>query len=158
MIIQVNWKKLAFYLATALGTGILSGLCIMGSMQIYQDLAQPPFSPPSWLFPVVWGILYILMGISAYWIGMSESDDKKSALLLYWVQLIINFFWPIIFFRMQSYLFALIWLVILWIVVFLMVLRFIPIHKWAGYLQIPYLVWLTFALYLNIGVVLLNGS
>lgn len=153
---QIKWKPLIICLLIPLAVGGLSALLTMGSMEIYGALKQPPLSPPGFLFPIVWSILFILMGISSYLVYISDSKNKTKALIIYAVQLVFNFFWTIIFFNMQSYLFAFIWLVILWILIIAMIVSFWKISKPAALLQIPYLLWVTFAGYLNLGVYLLN--
>lgn len=153
---QIKWKPLIVCLLIPLAVGGLSALLTMGSMEIYGALKQPPLSPPGFLFPIVWSILFILMGISSYLVYVSDSKNKTKALIIYAVQLVFNFFWTIIFFNMQSYLFAFIWLVILWILIIAMIISFWKISKPAALLQIPYLLWVTFAGYLNLGVYLLN--
>lgn len=114
-------------------------------------------SPPPLVFPIVWGILYALMGISAARISLSESSPQRSrGLNLFVVQLIVNFFWSPIFFNAQAFGFAFIWLLLLWALVLAMILTFREIDPLAAWLQIPYLIWLTFAAYLNLGVWYLN--
>ncbi|MBE6852699.1 MAG: tryptophan-rich sensory protein [Ruminococcus sp.] len=152
---KIKWKELITSLLIALGTGGLSTL-ITGNFEIYNTLERPPLAPPAAVFPVVWTILFALMGISAYMIYISDSPDKKTALIVYGVQLFFNFLWPVIFFRAQLFLPAFIWLVILWLLVALMIILFKRIKPIAGLLQIPYLIWLTFAGYLNLMVYLLN--
>jgi len=125
-------------------------------MEDYAVLNQPPLSPPGWVFPVVWAILYTLMGISTARIYLSESSLKSDALRLYAVQLIVNFFWTILFFNLDVRLFALIWLILLVALVLRMIILFRRIDAPAAYLQIPYFLWLLFATYLNAGVWLLN--
>ena len=111
------------------------------------------FSPPEILFPVVWGVLYALMGISAARIYLSPPGRNRSkALNLYVIQLVVNFFWSLIFFNAQAYGFAFLWLLLLWGLVLQMILTFHKVDPAAAYLQIPYLLWLTFAAYLSIGV------
>lgn len=153
---QIKWKPLIICLLIPLAVGGLSALLTMGSMDVYGKLNQPPLSPPGFLFPIVWTILFILMGISSYLIFVSEDQNKTKALVLYAVQLVFNFVWSLIFFNMQSYLFAFIWLVILWVLILAMITVFSKINKTAALLQIPYLLWVAFAGYLNLGVYLLN--
>lgn len=153
---MIKLKPLIVGILIPLAIGGLAALLTMGQMDIYQTLTTPPLSPPSILFPIVWGILYVLMGISSYFIYISDSSVKKSALTLYAVQLVVNFIWPILFFNLQNYLFSFIWLVLLWILVLLMIILFYKIKPLAGVLQIPYLVWITFAGYLNLAIYLLN--
>lgn len=153
-----QWKPYIISIGIALGVGILSGLLSMGSMEDYaMFITKPPLSPPGWLFPVVWTILYTLMGISAARVWLTkDSVARSTGLNLYVAQLIVNFFWSLIFFNAQAFGFAAIWLLLLWVLVLLMILQFYKVDKLAALLQIPYLIWLTFAAYLNIGVWYLN--
>lgn len=139
-----------------LSVGGLASFLTRDSMDLYKDLNQPNFAPPSFLFPIVWTILYILMGISTYMVYESSSPLRTKALTVYALQLIMNFIWPLIFFNTQMYLFAFIWLVVIWCLVLWMIILFYKIKPAAAYLQIPYLLWLTFAAYLNFNVYLLN--
>ena len=122
------------------------------------QLNQPPLSLPGWVFGVVWTILYVLMGVSSYLVIQSgaEEEEINKALTVYVYQLIVNFLWPTFFFNFGWFFYAFLWLVLLWVLVFIMIRRFYDISKLAGILQIPYLIWLTFAAYLNLGVWLLN--
>lgn len=156
------FKKIKPYIisvAVALAVGGLSALLTSGNMDIYSEIVRPPLSPPSILFPIVWTILYVLMGISAAMIW-NERENKMAesnrALIVYAVNLVLNFFWSIIFFNMQAYLLAFIWLVLLWIVILIMTVSFYRIKPIAGILQIPYLLWVTFAGYLNLAIYFLN--
>lgn len=153
---KIQWKELIICLAIPLAVGGISAFLTRNSMQIYETIQQPPLAPPSWLFPVVWTILYILMGISSYLVTISHSTYKAEALALYGLQLVLNFIWPLIFFIGQNFLIAFIVLVLLWYVVLKMIQAFSAIHPLAGKLQIPYLIWLTFAAYLNLAIYLLN--
>ena len=156
------WKNLKPYIISvliALGVGGLAALLTRNNMDIYQSITRPPLSPPSWLFPVVWTVLYILMGISSamVYIKGSEGDENaSSALRIYALQLAVNFFWSIIFFNMQAYLFAFIWIILLWILIIVMIKRFYEVSPVAAWLQIPYLLWVTFAAYLNLMIYFLN--
>ena len=117
----------------------------------------PPFSPPAIVFPIVWAILYLLMGIGAARIAMAPPSDARSrSLTLYLVQLFFNFLWPFVFFNLQWYGVAFLWLIALWLLVFFMIQSFRTVDPTAAALQLPYLIWLTFAAYLNLGVWLLN--
>lgn len=151
-----NLKALVISILIPLSVGALSAFLTKNSMSTYEKLIQPPLSPPGWLFPIVWTILFILMGISSYMIYISDSPYKKSALRIYAIQLAVNFFWTIIFFNMERYLFAFIWLLLLLVLIFFMIISFSRINKTAAYLQIPYLLWVAFAGYLNLGIYLLN--
>lgn len=138
--------------------GVVASLITGDEMRMFASLEKPLLSPPGWIFPIVWTILYILMGISSYLIITAGADKDKTekALMLYWYQLAVNFLWPTFFFNFQWYLFSFIWLVLLWVLVLLMILAFYKIDKRAAYLNIPYLVWLTFAGYLNLAIWWLN--
>lgn len=154
---KIDWKKLIIFIAIPLLVGGLSALLTMGSMESFELLIKPPLSPPAWLFPVVWTILFVLMGIASYLVYTSRQPYRsKTALTVYGIQLVFNFFWSIIFFNMQAYLFAFFWLVILWLLILATTLLFYRISKPAGYLMIPYLLWVTFAGYLNLAIYILN--
>lgn len=156
------WQKYKPYIisvAIALGIGALSAILTRGSMEIYSQINQPALSPPSWIFPVVWIILYTLMGISSAMVYTNRSVDPEtaqSALRLYGVNLVFNFLWSIVFFNFRAFLFAYVWLMILWVIIIVMIIKFIKISPVAGWLQIPYLLWVTFASYLNLMIYLLN--
>lgn len=140
--------------------GGLSTLLTINGMDKFKELKQPFLSPPSYIFPIVWTILYILMGISSYLIYNNKNvlyyEEKERSLLLYIVQLILNFFWSIIFFNMNKFFFAFIWLVLLWTLVLFLIINAKKVNKKASYLLIPYILWLTFAGYLNIMIAILN--
>lgn len=133
-----------------------AGSMLGGSMALFDNIEKPWFAPPAILFPIVWSILYILMGISSYLVYKSNSEYKKTALIIYAIQLILNALWSIIFFRFENFLLAFIWLVILTGVVILMMYYFYKSDKRAFYLQIPYLFWLIFATILNYSIYTLN--
>lgn len=156
---KIDWKRLIILLAIPLLVGGLSSLLTGNDMSsMYTSIEQPPLSPPSALFPIMWTILYILMGVSSYLVSGTEVPTRKRnvALTIYGAQLVVNFFWSILFFRMQLILFSFFWIVLLWILVLIMILVFGRISKAAAWLQVPYLIWLTIAAYLNIGIYLLN--
>ena len=138
--------------------GSIAAVITRDGMESYQMMRQPMLAPPAWLFPVVWTVLYILMGISSYRIMIADVDkkQKEQAILLYEYQLAVNFLWPTFFFHFEWYLFSFFWLILLWILVFLMIWSFWKIDKWAAILNLPYLVWLTFAGYLNLAIWWLN--
>ncbi len=154
----IKLKPLLINLFIPLAVGGLSALLTMDSMETFERINQPPLSPPGWLFPVVWTILYILMGISAYLVTTSSATDKqkRNAFIVYGTQLFFNFLWSIIFFNREDYLFAFVWLVILWALILTNIILFYRISKPAGLLLIPYLLWVTFAGYLNFAIYLLN--
>ena len=148
-----TWKIFTFWILLAEGIGALSGwLSQDGSRTFSETALQPPFSPPAILFPIVWGLLYLLMGISAARVSLTASSPERSkGLNLFITQLVVNFFWSLIFFNAQAYGFALLWLLVL-----AMILSFRKTDPPAAVQQIPYLLWLTFAAYLNAGVWYLN--
>ena len=151
-------KIYGFWILLAEAAGALSGwLSREGTAAFSETATQPPLSPPGILFPIVWGILYLLMGISAARIYQTPPSLSRSRGLNLWIiQLVVNFFWSSIFFNAQAYGFAFFWLLLLWILVLLMILSFRKIDPLAAWLQLPYLLWLTFAAYLNAGVWYLN--
>ncbi len=153
-----TWKTYAIWILVTEAVGALSGWLSRNGMQLYNEtIIQPPLSPPSFLFPIVWGILYALLGIGAARIYLSEpSRLRTKGLNIYIVQLVVNFFWSLIFFNAQAFGFAFFWLLMLWLMVLWMILVFYKTDPLAALLQIPYLVWLTFAAYLNLGVWYLN--
>lgn len=152
-------KPYILWIALTEAVGALSALLTRSGTQYFSKYAvMPPLSPPAWVFPVVWTVLYALMGISAARIWISEdSQERKWGLNLYIIQLILNFFWSPIFFNAMAYGVASVWIVVLWATVLLMILAFYKVDRTAAWLQLPYLAWITFAAYLTFGVWLLNG-
>ena len=155
---KIKWKPFLISLAIPLAIGGLSAFVTRDSMENYQNLNQPPLSPPGWMFPVVWTILFILMGIASYLVYTSNHPKRKirEALMVYGAQLIVNFFWPVFFFRLGWYLFSFFWLILLWALILGLIFLFYDMSPWAGGMIVPYLLWLTFAGYLNFGICLLN--
>lgn len=155
---KIQWKKLLIAVAIPLAVGALSALITGGMGQTYRDFLQPPLSPPGWVFPVVWTVLYLLMGYASYRIYTSSAGDaqKKKALKLYVAQLALNFLWSPIFFGLGWYLAAFFILVALWVLIYLTMRQFSAIDELAGDLLLPYILWVTFAGYLNLGVYFLN--
>lgn len=145
-------------IAIAEGVGLLSGYLSGDIGAVYRSLNQPPLSPPGWLFPIAWGILYALMGIAAALIYLNRSDDRgrEEALIYYGVQLAVNFTWSIIFFRFQAFWLGVVIILVLDLLVFWTWRHFSRISRAAGWLLIPYLVWLLYATYLTVGVFFLN--
>ena len=135
---------------------ILGGIVTYIGMPRFQNAVQPPLSPPAFLFPIVWTMLFLLMSVSASIMYDSDDEIAPKSLFLYMIQLTLNFWWCVLFFGFQLYLTSFVWLVLLWAAVLVMTIMFTRINKLAGLLQIAYLVWLTFAAYLNFGVWLLN--
>jgi len=156
--VKQNRKTYLFWVLLAEAVGALSGWLTRDAMQVYaQTILQPPLSPPGWVFPVVWTVLYALMGISAARIYLVPASKERSlGLNLFITQLVVNFFWSPVFFNLQAFGFAFLWLLLLWILVLWMILSFRETDGLAAALQIPYLLWLTFAAYLNLGVWYLN--
>ena len=152
-----NIKKLLIALAIPLAVGGLSAL-LSGGMGEYMQFNRPPLSPPGWLFPIVWTILYLLMGYASYRIYTSGKDELavRKALTVYVIQLGLNFLWSILFFGFDWYLGAFILLIGLWVAIYITMKRFTGLDEKAGDLLLPYLLWVTFAAYLNLGVFLLN--
>ena len=134
--------------------GAIVGLITSGYMD-YSDMVKPSLSPPGIVFPIVWTILYILMGIS-YFLATKDNEDNKELDQIYLLQLLVNFMWPIIFFVLEMYFTAFLWIILLLILVIVMIKELLNVNKVSGYLQIPYLIWLLFATYLNLGITLLN--
>lgn len=153
-----NWKTYAFWILLAEAVGALSGwLTREGSRYFSANVAQPPLSPPAILFPIVWGILFLLMGIGAARVSLTPASPQRSrGLNLFVLQLIVNFFWSPIFFNAKAYGIAFFWLLLLIGLVLAMTLTFRKVDTLAAKLQIPYLLWLGFAAYLNLGVWYLN--
>ena len=149
------WNKIkpfVYYVALCLGVGALSALLTKGSMDIYDSITEPPLSPPMWVFPVVWSILYTLMGISGGFVYKQDGSVPG----VFYLQLAVNFLWSIIFFNLRMFLLSSIWLALLIFLIWRMIREFRAVDIRAAYLQYPYLVWCLFALYLNIGIWWLN--
>jgi tryptophan-rich sensory protein len=153
---NANWKVYTFWIGLAEAAGLLSGLLSRGGMENFsQTVAQPPLSPPGWLFPVVWSVLYTLMGISA-WMVWKRPGSSRGALGAYGLQLVLNVLWTPVFFRLERYWLAFFILVLLWLAIGNMILQFRKVSPKAALLQIPYLLWVTFAGYLNFMIAWLN--
>ena len=149
-----NWKTYAFWVGISEAVGILAGILTRDGTIIYgMHAIKPPLSPPDFLFPIVWTILYALMGIVAARLYLA---GRNRCINLFVAQLVVNFFWPLLFFNAQAYGFALIWLALLWFLVFALSQCARKTDVVSSFLLVPYLLWLTFALYLNGAVWLLN--
>ena len=135
---------------------ILGGIVTYIGMPRFQNTVQPPLSPPAYLFPIVWTLLFLLMSVSATIIYDSDDEISPKALFLYMIQLTLNFWWCVLFFGFRLYFFSFIWLLLLLLTVFIMTVLFYRVNKLAGILQIPYILWLMFAAYLNFGIWFLN--
>lgn len=149
----MNFKKSLFYLFLPIVGGGIIGLVINGNID-YTSLARPPLSPPSIVFPIVWSFLYFLIGL-AYWFYRKENADDTT-IILYYAQLFFNFLWSVLFFVFRWRTFSAIWIIFLAILIILLMIRFYKEERVSVYLVIPYILWVLFAVYLNIGVALLN--
>ena len=149
-----NIFRAIFQIFFPLLVGSIVGLIISNNID-YEVLRQPPLSPPSWLFPVIWSILYLLMGIGYYLYNKNTGGDEKVS-KIYYLQLFVNALWSIIFFVWKLRFFAIVWIIILIILVVYLFILYYKEYKLSSYLLIPYIIWLLFATYLNIGVYLLN--
>ncbi len=147
-----KYKPYIIQILIALAVGGLVAFLTRNSMSVYEEVIKPPLSPPPILFPIVWTILYTLMGISAAMVYNTVGRVP----FVYYLQLFVNFIWPLIFFNMQAFLFSFIWILLLWVLIIAMIAEFYSINKTAAFLQIPYLIWVTFAAYLNFAIWLLS--
>lgn len=158
---ETKSKITAFIIAVAipLATGGFSAFLTRNNMDIYEEIITPPLSPPSFLFPVVWTVLYFLMGVSSALIWEKRKENKEeteTALLIYAASLVFNFIWSLIFFNSGMYLFSFIWLIALLILIITTIIKYKKLSSAAAYIQIPYALWVTFAGYLNFGIFILN--
>ncbi len=155
------FKKILSYIvgiAIPVGVGLLSAYLTKDSMDIYQTIVKPKLAPPGILFPIVWSILYVLMGVSSAIVynATVSAAEKRKALFPYALQLVANFFWSILFFNKRLFLASFVLLLVLLLLIVAMISRFGKISKWAAWLQFPYLLWVLFAGYLNLAIYLLN--
>ncbi|MBR6640688.1 MAG: tryptophan-rich sensory protein [Clostridia bacterium] len=148
-----KYKRLLLYIFVALAAGFIGNL-LAGGTEIYEQINTPSFAPPGFLFPIVWSILYILMGIGAYLISKEENNSK--ALKLYYTQLVVNSLWSILFFRFKLFAVSTLWLVLLIVLVSFMTYEFYKMNKKAALIQVPYILWIVFAFVLNYSIYLLN--
>lgn len=153
--LKINWKKLIFFIVVTFVVGGFFSFFI-NSSSFYNSLEKPALSPPGIVFPIVWSILYTLMGISLYIISESKSLDKEQSYLIYILQLIVNSLWTLLFFGFGLKFISLLWIILLIVLVVIMIKNFYKINKTAGLLQIPYSIWLFFAAYLNLAIFILN--
>ena len=151
---KINYKKLLLYIIITFLIGSFFAI-FTNNNEVYKSLNKL-IEVPGIVFPIVWSILYLLMAISAYLISESNNSDKTDALKIYFAQLVVNSLWTLIFFGLNLYIFGFIWILLLTILVALMIHKFYQINKVSGYLNIPYLLWLIFAAFLNISIVILN--
>ena len=148
-----NLRKLLLYIG---GTLAAAGISTLLGRPSFGDLIKPPLTPPGWLFPIVWSILYLLMGYAAYRISVSPAGERSGALKAYWIQLAINALWTPLFFTLEWRLFAFFWLLLLIVTIVITIVRFQPIDALAAKLLYPYLAWCAFAAYLNLAFYVLN--
>lgn len=153
---KIKTENLLISIMIPLALGQLASLLTKNSGMVYSMFQKPASSPPAILFPIVWTLLYILMGISSYLIYVSGDKASKSALTWYALQLFMNFTWSLIFFGLQNYLLAFIWLLILIVVIVIMIKKFYAISPLAALLQVPYLLWSLYAAYLNFAIYTMN--
>lgn len=152
---KISLKKWALFILFPVIVGAIVGFITMQSND-YKDLIQPFFAPPGWIFPIVWTILYILMGVSSCIVSSYNTEDSKNAMKIYIIQLFVNYLWSFFFFLFKLRTFAFVWILLLVYLVFKMVIVFSKINKTSGFLQIPYMLWVSFATVLNLAIVLLN--
>jgi len=162
-----TWSKtwrIALAIAVPLGGGFIISLFTRDAMSKFSSFNQPPLAPPAWLFPVAWTILYILMGVASYLIwekgrnanAHADKTASKTALIIYAVQLVFNFIWTPLFFSLGWYWFAFIWLMVMWVLIIILTSQTRKISRFAFWMLIPYIIWCTFAAYLNCGIAILN--
>ena len=153
-----NWKTYLFWIALAEGVGALAGWLTRDGTAFYKEFVEKPaLAPPAIDFPIVWGILYAFMGFGAARVRLTApSTERAAGLNLFVAQLTVNFFWSLIFFNLRSYGFALAWIGLLWVLILWLIFAFRKSDRLAAWLQIPYLLWVTCAAYLNWGVWVMN--
>lgn len=152
----IKLKELIVSIAIPLLVGGLSSLFSMNGFKEFEAIKKPSFTPPGILFPIVWTILYVLMGIGSYLVYNSNCKNKIKAFRVYSLSLFFNFLWSILFFSFKLYWFSFIWLIVLWVLIAVTIYRFYACNKTAGFLQIPYFLWVSFAGVLNAFVAVLN--
>lgn len=151
-----TWRSLVALLVGTLGAGALVGFLTQRDSSFYDGLSQPPFAPPSWLFPVAWSLLYAAMAVAMWLVLRAQGRDRFILLGLYIAQLAVNLVWPILFFTCQALGLAFFWLLLLWMMVLIMLVQFFRQSQAAGWLIVPYQLWLTFAAALNFTLAMLN--
>ena len=154
---KINWKMLILYILGALAAGGVGAL-LGGNMDAFEEINKPALTPPAIVFPIVWTILFVLMGISSYLVCANNTDKKfkKRACFIYLLQLTVNVLWSLFFFKLRWYFFSFIWVLLLLLFIIFMIVKFYKIKPLAGYLQIPYLIWTTFAAILTYSIYTLN--
>lgn len=152
---KINWKRLIIIIVITFIVGSFFSFFTMNNMDTFKELKKP-INVPGILFPIVWSILYLLMSISCYIITTKDDKSKDNAIIWYGIQLVINSLWSLIFFGFSAYLFSFIWIILLLTIVIIMIVKFYKIDKTAAYLNIPYVLWILFAGFLNLGIYILN--
>ena len=153
---SIKLKSLIFYIVATFAFGLLGTLLGGNTSEVYKTFERPPLSPPGIVFPIVWSILYLLLGVGAYILSTSKRVEVNKALNIYWLQLLFNAIWPLIFWRFKAFYLAASIIVIMIILTVILIVRSVKINKTAVYLFLPYTIWLLFALYLNLGIAILN--
>lgn len=148
---KIDFKKLIISFAVVSGLVLISMILTKNTMKLYEEMVKPDIAPPAIVFPIVWTILYSIIAITLY----KFIDNKKIRNFII-LNLVINVIWPVLFFRFELYLFSVIWLVLIIVTLIIELLKIYKENKIFAYLNIPYLIWLFFALYLNIMIYLLN--
>ena len=150
-------KTLIAFIALTFAVGLLAGFLIMDYTDNYLLLEKPPVAPPKWLFPVAWNTLYLLISVAgALAYDAVDYSEKRAVLLLYGLQLLLNFLWPVFFFRVGHIMLAFYDLIALWVVILVNIIFYARVNKYSSYLFIPYILWVSFAAYLNYGIYILN--
>ena len=149
--------SLIISLLISLGTGVISGFLTREETSVFFDtIVKAPLTPPAFVFPIVWTALYALMGYSAWLVWKGKCNEKRISLFIYSLQLVFVFLWPIIFFVYKQFEISFFWIILLWLMIITMVILFYSCERKAGLLQIPYLIWVTFASYLTFAICVLN--
>ena len=156
MVKTINLKKLIPCLILPIFTGLIAQVFSSGAKEVYNPLAKPPLSPPSIVFPFVWSALYILIGLASYFFEESGCKDKKRPRQVYGITLGLNLLWPLLFFVLKLFTFSSIWIVALLVISIYNLYLFYKCDKYAGYLFAPFVLWVAYATYLNIGIAYLN--
>ena len=148
--------------ALPIAVGLISAALTGDAMIKYGGMIQPKFAPPGFIFPIAWTILYILMGLGSYFLSMArpkndiQERNKRLAMIIYFIQLGFNFAWSLFFFNGQMYVFSFVWLMILWLMIIALIVKSLGVSLKAAIMFIPYVLWCTFAAYLNLMIAVLN--
>lgn len=153
---KYTWKSLAVLIGATLGAGAIVGFLTQRDSAFYEGLNKPVFAPPGWLFPIAWTLLYAAMATAIWFVLRAQGRDRFILLGLYVAQLAVNLLWPYLFFVQQSLGLAFFWLLLLWLLAAIMLYQFFRESKVAGWLLVPYQLWLTFAAVLNFCIARLN--